>query len=59
MVIKVEKIQRSEEQLLARTARLLAKKQALEYLKESTENVDSSLSKVKKDFAEKIKNKIK
>jgi hypothetical protein len=55
MVIKVEKIQRSEEQLLARTSRLLAKKMALEYLKESTIDVDSSLSKVKKEFNDKIK----
>jgi hypothetical protein len=59
MVIKVEKIQRSEEQLLARTSRLLAKKQALEYLKESTIDVDSSLSKVKKEFNDKLKDKIK
>jgi hypothetical protein len=58
MVIKVEKIQRSEEQLLARTARLLAKKQALEYLKESTIDVDSSLSKVKKEFNDKLKKEV-
>jgi hypothetical protein len=58
MVIKVEKIQRSEEQLLARTSRLLAKKQALEYLKESTIDVDSSLSKVKKEFNDKLKKEV-
>lgn len=59
MVIKAERIVRSEEQILARTSRLLAKKQALEYLNESTQNVDSSLLKAKKDFVDKLKDKNK
>jgi hypothetical protein len=55
MVIKVEKIQRNEEKTLARTARLLVRKKALEYLQKPTEEIDSMLLKVKKDFDDIIK----